>query len=129
MLVNWRNVYSARYRANAPRLESVLCLMETFERYDSVPKVAALRDTVDMLAKGLHAQLLREFQLQWLVSDPFAGSAVATGASYDERQRARTAQEQVRSHCAAVSCHDRTQRCNARAPAALTSYLWLSLKC
>ena len=76
-------------------MESALSLLAKFEPYREIPKVAALVATLDGLARGLHAQLLREFQLQWLVTDPFADEA-APGASFESRQAARDAQDAVR---------------------------------
>lgn len=85
-----------KYAENAAKLESVLCLMEKFERYQDVPKVAAFRDMVDLISKNLHQQILREFQLLWIVSDPFAGRfAVSENSSYEDKQQLRTDQEQV----------------------------------
>jgi hypothetical protein len=71
--------------------------MEKFERYTDVPKVAAFRDMVDLITRNVHQQVLREFQLLWVISDPFAGRGLtlAEGATYDEKQRVRTEQEQV----------------------------------
>lgn len=94
---------SSRYRANAPKLESALCLMEKFEPYHDIPKVQSLEEVVEVLSRGLHQQLLREFQLQWLVTDPFAGRHATADSSYDEKQAIRTEQEQVRA-AAPLTC-------------------------
>lgn len=70
--------------------------MEKFERYQDVPKVGAFRDMVDLISRNLHQQILREFQLLWIVSDPFAGRfAVSDNSTYEEKQQLRIEQEQV----------------------------------
>ena len=71
--------------------------METFEPYHDIPKVQSLREIVELLSRSLHSQLLREFQLQWLVTDPFAGRHANADSSYDEKQAIRAEQEQVRA--------------------------------
>lgn len=94
--MNLRMWYRDRYAENAAKLESVLCLMEKFERYQDVPKVAAFRDMVDLISKNLHQQIIREFQLLWIVSDPFVGRfSVSENSSYEDKQQLRTEQEQV----------------------------------
>ena len=93
--------------------------MEKFEEYRDIPKVAALRDVVDLLARALHTQLLREFQLQWLVSDPLAGRAAAADAGFDVKQQLRAEQEQARPSAQLpwlVPSHASTGLCRPRPP-------------
>lgn len=84
---------SAKYAVNAAKLESVLCLMDNFEAYHHVSKMASLRDTVDVITKSLHSQLLREFQIQWVITDPFQALAVGPDADFDDRQRVKDAED------------------------------------
>jgi hypothetical protein len=99
---------SSLYRANAPKLESVLCLMEKFEPYHDIPKVQSLKDMVDLIARSLHQQLLREFQLQWIVTDPFAGRHIEGSGGYEDKQQMRSEQEQVTPLM--LECFDRIPR-------------------
>lgn len=87
-----------KYAENASKLESVLCLMDKFEKYQDVPKVATFRDMVDLITRNLHQQILREFQLLWIVADPFAGHfRGGEGATFEERRRMASEQEKVLS--------------------------------
>lgn len=70
--------------------------MDKFEKYQDVPKVATFRDMVDLITRNLHQQILREFQLLWIVADPFAGHfSVGEGASFEDRSRMAAEQERV----------------------------------
>jgi hypothetical protein len=70
--------------------------MDKFEKYQDVPKVAMFRDMVDLITRNLHQQTLREFQLLWIVADPFAGHFKAgDGASFEERSHMSSEQEKV----------------------------------
>jgi hypothetical protein len=70
--------------------------MDKFDKYQDVPKVATFRDMVDLITRNLHQQILREFQLLWIVADPFAGHfRIGEGASFEERSRVSAEQEKV----------------------------------
>lgn len=85
-----------KYAENASKLDSVLCLMDRFGKYHDVPKVATFRDMVELITRNLHQQIIREFQLLWIVSDPFAAHfSVNEGTSFEERSRVASQQEKV----------------------------------
>jgi hypothetical protein len=86
------------YKVNAPKLESALCLMEKFEAYQDIPKVQSLNEIVEVMTRGLHTQLMREIQLQWVVTDPMAGRSVDGNSSYEEKEAHRLELEQVTRH-------------------------------
>jgi hypothetical protein len=69
--------------------------MEKFEPYHDIPKVQSLTEIVEVMTRGIHAQLMREFQLQWIVTDPMAGRSVESESSYEEKQALRLELEQV----------------------------------
>lgn len=85
------------YAENAEKLEGVVMLMEKFEGYQHVPKMAQLKGIVDTMTRNLAARVQHEFEMSWAFNDPLKHHPLRDDMLYEERERTRDRRDAVRS--------------------------------